>query len=429
SVSETKAIYKEIKAIHKPLPTVNTGNILVSSDKPDGNDIHNLNRDNIIFEKNVALISFTEHGRAIIIDPNKHLLNRTGEKIIVGKINSIAWWSMDENTFTMIFGGSLFSPRGYVLKGPQIVIAWDSRGFAKAPQYLDNGFIFIWLKKTNVLAIPLQNSSYSGENRKLIEGEIPDTQYIPHDPIYINGNNQFTPTNGVSGGSGTIEDPYIIEGWEISASTAVGIRIENTTAYFIIRNCYIHGWRTFNGIHLGNVKNGKIKDCIIQDTDSGISLFGSRDNIVENISSYNNVGIYLLFSTNNKINGCTLSKDLFFGILFSEASLNEVTNNSIENTSIGVMCSISSFNNFKNNIIKDCTIGIVDYLSIGNTYNYNAIEGNDDYGFLGINCITDATNNWWGHESGPSGRGPGKGDKIDWIYSIVYYTPWLTSPP
>ncbi|MEM2715654.1 MAG: hypothetical protein QW762_02990, partial [Candidatus Thermoplasmatota archaeon] len=40
SVSETKAIYKEIKAIHKPLPTVNTGNILVSSDNPDGDDMH-----------------------------------------------------------------------------------------------------------------------------------------------------------------------------------------------------------------------------------------------------------------------------------------------------------------------------------------------------------------------------------------------------
>ncbi|MEM2935492.1 MAG: hypothetical protein QXF32_03920, partial [Candidatus Thermoplasmatota archaeon] len=40
SVSETKAIYKEIKAIHKPLPTVNTGNILVSSDNPDADDMH-----------------------------------------------------------------------------------------------------------------------------------------------------------------------------------------------------------------------------------------------------------------------------------------------------------------------------------------------------------------------------------------------------
>ncbi len=34
----------------------------------------------------------------------------------------------------------------------------------------------------------------------------------PHPPILINGNGGFTTENGVTGGSGTASDPYIIEG-------------------------------------------------------------------------------------------------------------------------------------------------------------------------------------------------------------------------
>ena len=36
-----------------------------------------------------------------------------------------------------------------------------------------------------------------------------------HDPIYIDGNEDFTPANGVTSGSGTENDPYIIENWDI----------------------------------------------------------------------------------------------------------------------------------------------------------------------------------------------------------------------
>ena len=63
-----------------------------------------------------------------------------------------------------------------------------------------------------------------------------------HDPIYINGNSEFTFENGVSnpGVAGTADDPYIIQNWDINAGTAHGIYIENTDVYFIIRNCVIH---------------------------------------------------------------------------------------------------------------------------------------------------------------------------------------------
>lgn len=61
----------------------------------------------------------------------------------------------------------------------------------------------------------------------------------PHDPILINGDNQFTSDNGVTAGSGTTDDPYIIEGWTINASSAPGIVVENTNVYFTIRDVSI----------------------------------------------------------------------------------------------------------------------------------------------------------------------------------------------
>jgi len=63
------------------------------------------------------------------------------------------------------------------------------------------------------------------------EVKIPDdnapmriSTYVPHDPISISGNAGFLDSNtstGISNGSGTADDPYVIEGWEINASGAL----------------------------------------------------------------------------------------------------------------------------------------------------------------------------------------------------------------
>jgi len=68
-----------------------------------------------------------------------------------------------------------------------------------------------------------------------------------HNPIYIIGNAGFTPANGVVRGSGTENNPYIIENWDISTENTDGIHIRNTTAHFVIRNCHMHDGRVNNG--------------------------------------------------------------------------------------------------------------------------------------------------------------------------------------
>ena len=103
--------------------------------------------------------------------------------------------------------------------------------------------------------------------------------YTPRGIITINGNDEFTSENGVSGGSGTENDPYIIEGWQTDA-----IRITGTTAYFIIRDCLVDGDWT---IDFSNVDNGKIQNCIVtNDGYWGIDLDESNNNIVEGCTIY-----------------------------------------------------------------------------------------------------------------------------------------------
>ncbi|RLF83689.1 hypothetical protein DRN44_00195 [Thermococci archaeon] len=91
-----------------------------------------------------------------------------------------------------------------------------------------------------------------------------------HEPIIIIGDDNFTSENGVIGGSGTKEDPYIIENWVIKANETapydmgtVGIFIANTTKYFVIRNVTVFGgdW----GILLDNVSNFVIEDSKFYD--------------------------------------------------------------------------------------------------------------------------------------------------------------------
>lgn len=58
-------------------------------------------------------------------------------------------------------------------------------------------------------------------------------------------------------------------------------------------------------------------------------------------------------------------------------------------------------------------------------FNENDFEGNDQAIDNGSDDVIDATCNWWGDVSGPSGEGPGSGDPVS---SNVDFDPWLIAP-
>ena len=192
----------------------------------------------------------------------------------------------------------------------------------------------------------------------IVEKSYVSTNYIPHDPIFINGNDNFTSENGVTGGLGTSNDPYIIEGWDINASSHDGITIRNVSIFFIIRDCYIHDGVIGNndGIVFINVTNGIIEDTTITDNINGVmfhpqhpgkqnsekndicnNLITSNkycginfehtgkghhcnNNIFNNTISSNNMGIYIIMSEENQIfynnfisNGLGISLDMCIG--------------------------------------------------------------------------------------------------------------------
>ena len=107
-----------------------------------------------------------------------------------------------------------------------------------------------------------------------------------HGPIIINGNSQFTSANGVTGRSGTINDPYIIDNWIINASgtTTPDIQILNTNAYVIVRNCTLLNNQSefMNGITLYNVQNAILTANTFNSDWEGILVTDSTNNTIAN---------------------------------------------------------------------------------------------------------------------------------------------------
>ena len=102
----------------------------------------------------------------------------------------------------------------------------------------------------------------------------PARAYTSRDPIVISGNADFTAANGVTGGTGTASDPYVISGWSIyadaSVSSGIGIEIRNTTAFFIIRSVDVGG-NGFGAV-LSRVVNGRMESSSIGAACLGVGI-------------------------------------------------------------------------------------------------------------------------------------------------------------
>ena len=146
-------------------------------------------------------------------------------------------------------------------------------------------------------------------------------------------------------GSGTVNDPYIIENLNINARQewVDCVFIQNSEAYFIIRNCsffdssccYPHwclcGIR--HGMRLINVTNGIIMSNQIYLNDYGIRLDScSNISIVDNYIYNNLVNLMIQNSNNNTISDNIFSNYYYgryggSGLLLDNSYYNKITNN------------------------------------------------------------------------------------------------------
>jgi parallel beta-helix repeat protein len=223
---------------------------------------------------------------------------------------------------------------------------------------------------------------------------------LPHAPILINGDAGFTSANGVTSGSGTAVDPFVIEGWNIGASTANGIDVRNTSAHFVIRNCYIHDGSDNNrhGIYFETVKNWEIKNVTSENNFQGIFFVYSSDGSIDNCTSESNLGkgIWLWYSQNNTVVNCVTRMNHFedihlwysdnnivencvlggydHGITIDSAENNTVTCCSFENNNFAVYFNISNGNVVKNCAVINNNFGVTMVSSSNNVVTKNVIE-------------------------------------------------------
>ncbi len=197
---------------------------------------------------------------------------------------------------------------------------------------------------------------------------------VSRDVIRINSDADFTASNGVTGGTGTQSDPYIIDGWEIDAHGGwTAIYIGNTTSYAIIKNCLI-----YNATNLTSLTYGY---------GSGIALYFAQNIKIENVTSINNVrGVY------------------FYG---SYSRYNILANSTLDGNRYGIYIRFRPNNNtIYNNTISNSTYGI--YMEFGATYNIinnNRIESFSYYGIYMAGASYSIYNNAISHNIISSSNG------------------------
>lgn len=206
---------------------------------------------------------------------------------------------------------------------------------------------------------------------------------IEHETIKITENNDFKKYSFL--GSGTIDDPYIIENLIIKSDRRTLIDIQGTDVYFIIRNCVLDGINNnFGGL--------------------GISLYSSiKGYLVNNTIKFCSQGIGMLYSYNNKISGNFIESNAAEGIILISSNNNLISDNilsapSYDSSTTSKDHGIGIYNS-ENNILKYNTVGEfrldtlnMDEESIGNTITKNNFLRQS---FTGNGITNIINNNYW----------------------------------
>ena len=234
-------------------------------------------------------------------------------------------------------------------------------------------------------------------------------------------------------GSGTWNDPYIIENVTINDVGSKAISVKYSDKYFILRNCK-------SAINLLNVTNGKLlynnasdghmiyllyssNNTLIgntANTQSRIKLeFSSNNSLINNTANSNWLGIDINNSHNNTIKGCNTTMN-DHGIVLIQSYNNIVTNNTVSFNDQGIKVEGSSDNFVFNNIINNNSIiGLLlkpyftsdcsDNVISGNFIYNNSIQAQDDG--LNNNWDNASIGNYWDDYSGIDSNDDGIGDK------------------
>ena len=202
--------------------------------------------------------------------------------------------------------------------------------------------------------------------------ELPSLDALtPHAPILIDSDNDFNVFPGI----GTLEDPYLIEGYHITGTSSITcIAIRWTTKAFIIKNCYLEG--SMNAISLNEIgdNNAIISNNTILSGSISI-IYSNNYTITSNtISDGFGSALHIQHSDGNTISNNILTNHNYCFTLYN-CHYNIITNNTISYNTEALKLSSSSFNIVEDNKCLDNSIGIRLNLANNNTLRNNECEG------------------------------------------------------
>lgn len=259
-------------------------------------------------------------------------------------------------------------------------------------------------------------------------------QKIERQPILIDSDNDFI--SNQFPGTGTREDPYIIENYKITSigSMTNAIEVRSTSKHFIIRNCQITA--SYIGILVENVSPGTasvINNTITSSTsDGGGIVLGANGVLVSNNTCTNFVdGVHTNYASDCMIRDNNFSNNHYHGISLRYSDNNVVTLNTISNNgAYAVLIIRESASNkiFNNTIIGNAKVESYDWDSI-----YNFVVEHQAFDAGSNNVWYDAENKRGNVWSDYSGTGEyiidGSAHAVDKYPQKGQSTPSGTEPP
>jgi parallel beta-helix repeat protein len=258
------------------------------------------------------------------------------------------------------------------------------------------------------------------------------TTYTAHSTITISGNSDLSALRSSGGctGSGTVTDPYVINGFDITGTGGACIYIAHITVRLVISNCYLHGnyygvevigsnfvTVTNNncsgndpyGIYLDYTGNDTLTNNVCIDAAHGIYTYGSGDNIMKNNTCRATRACAIMMdghSNRNTLsdNTCYSSGDNGIYVLFS--NYNTLSNNTLKNNrGHGIHLAASNYNSVYGNLMIS---------NNGSSSVYNGRPQSDDTG-TGNHWNTGSYGNYWSDWTAPDNNSDGIIDKPYWI--------------
>ncbi len=200
------------------------------------------------------------------------------------------------------------------------------------------------------------------------------------------------------------------------------------------------------GVELRGPGEVTIRSNTVTENDwNGIFLDSGDEVVLEGntVADHGHAGVFLTEPGRVTLSDSTLRGNAW-GVALSQAGPTALTNNTIAgNSAYGVFMEYGESTTLESNDIVNNRDGVKLKFATDATLTRNNIEGNADVGLTVFDSApVDATGNWWGAASGPSGgvadactgtTADGAGDVIDTSWSLgpdgdVCFDPWLQEP-